>query len=690
MKNSPESPIPGGQTEKKTKINSNAGNTIRAAALAGIGFIAATDNGVAADGRGRVDIEPTKIERIAQTPRTPVEEAYFQAAKKLLIRKEGESTEDFRARIFKHGRKTPSFSSGFDFGGYDIGEDYGTRRGTRVRRSAARPDEFGVFYIVSPRVSADIALYILQDEQIARDLARDVVAYSSTFHTDPRAAHILIRAAEISGDWQMLTVSLELARTAKMPWTREVAMRTAEHYPRILFSYPEAFNGNPPAGVLEGLAEKYPDDAIRAFPRYRAFDNSRTVLTTAFEKADPSNVLYDLVLMLPQLPKNEHLNIFSVIPQKIGFAVALLAYDLTPNYKSLLKDPSLKDAPRIDRTLLFPLVQKMRAPGFQWRAIETQFSSRGTSDFPNVADVKLVLMRELLKRYDGRNPVEVEDAAGYIARNLFNKNIPAENEQVTAEVQKVLSAREAVKNEDIFQNDVLVVSHVETHAEASGVQAKGEKRFGRAELIEQLRSRMPAGAALTHIYPATTDSAPNAKKETLDAIETSKRPLTLYFDGHGDAAGMYLSSGEVVNGVVREAENATKITPDEFASALAKRWHAKSEDNKRTGSDVNLVLSACFMQDYMRALIDKLRILNVPVPRFVINASEFGQFSYSEFTESMGAKFNRLIATSPNIGEVVTRGAAESDANPSIFIQDPEDEHRLMQISGTVLPRTVA
>lgn len=402
-------------------------------------------------------------------------------------------------------------------------------------------------------------------------------------------------------------------------------------------------------------------------------------------QGDTPAILLKLAAEKNKLPVEQFTSMEKELPDRLVFNVALLAHNAEPRYSAFEKDPALTNADQIDRNLVLPLVMHKQTDSVFWNGLSEEFHRYGDPS----ADVRLDLLKHLSGKFEGLDPVELEESVAYVARNLYVKGEEPTAENVQSEVRSILESREALANEDIFDRDTMLVSADEIWSEGS---AKGEPRFGNrrlsSELEERLRMSGNVTATFSHITPLFHDSTGyhsnnetvgQAKKETLEKIAHAERPLTVFFDGHGGNGyfSFSASSGKV--------ENET-INFYELAGALTERWRSEITQHPEAKElPIALVFDDCMMQTFVRQLSTELAAHNVPLPQIMITTSEWEQYGFSNESNSFGSNFNDLMVKSLNLGTVMARKHNVQDSDPSVFAPRKDQPTKLMQISGIVV-----
>ena len=398
------------------------------------------------------------------------------------------------------------------------------------------------------------------------------------------------------------------------------------------------------------------------------------------------------------------------LSKQASFSIALNAHNLKPNYGAFMVDPSLKDVESVKRSLLYPIVEHKADANFwlklqQWFQTQDQYenfnrknaaTSKEEEFVPIKSDgIKMELMHDISEKNQSYNPIEIEEAAAYVTRNLAARNEPVRDATVSLEVNHIQQVRNREAHRQLFAGNILLVANGE-------IQGK-ERTFGPLALQKGLKEVQkqethgkgkfwvvsPLVTQDRHIK-VTEASMKDAKDSLFKHISFSTEPLTVFFDGHGNKDGFYLASGEIgENGKPVEYSPNAKITVHELAEVLTQRFLVqKQKDHNANRSNVTLISGACYMQNFMRSLAQELQTRGVPLPAVMISSSEFGQFGFSNPADPMGADFNSFIAKNPSLGEVLRNEfSMPQSSKPSVFVPEKTKEGKevLMQLGGLVV-----
>jgi hypothetical protein len=408
------------------------------------------------------------------------------------------------------------------------------------------------------------------------------------------------------------------------------------------------------------------------------------------QKLDTPPILLKLSAEKDKIPVEEFTAQKRALPEKLILSVALLAHSYTPKYADFEKDPALQDADKVNKGLVLPLVQRKNVDATFWQDLSREFRSTD----PATADVRLDLLKDLSGKYGGVEPVELGESIAYVARNLHFKDQEPTTEGVRAEVRSILDRRESLARENLFDRDTMLISADALWDTASG---KAQPRFGNQELSDELQKKLHmsgnATATFSHVTPlfqdvsgwhSNAETVAKAKHEALEKIASSEKPLTVYFGGHGGYGRFFLST-TLAN------TDSESINFYELANVLGKRWRSELiRDPHAKELPVTLIFDDCMMQTFVRSLSTELAAHKVPLPHIMITASEWEQYGYSDSSIGVGSAFGELVVKSPNLGALMEQKHTVKTSDPSVFAPRQEDPKKLMQISGIVVPSSVA
>lgn len=485
------------------------------------------------------------------------------------------------------------------------------------------------------------------------------------------------------------------------PWEHEYYETALEKYPWAYFEKFELLsNIIPPEEVLTEYAEKVPTAAIDNFRKYQESPVAIEAASVALKHADPVRGIEFIEWAENNLTEEETERLRSSLTPNATLEVAVLSSNLSPNYRTLREDSALVNASEIDRQLILALIDTELVSESFWSRVNEQMKEQAMRlDIDSSAQIQL--LREHSEHFGNIDPVALENAVVMVARNLHSQGLPFTEENVRIEVERIAEMRERIGNQDLFSGDVALASHGEIFEETRGINQPGEVRFGTAALVDSLRARVDShrlGNNFSHFGKMengaiTPEMIAAARAETIATITNNLNALTIVFDGHGSRDAFYFSDGQINegggDGEIVETDTSVKISAEDFAAALIERYQKQIESGILTEgeSNINLVFSACYMNDLINALSEKLRESGTPLPWLMISAAERGQTSYSDFHDTFGSTTNRWIAESGDIRELIER-EGELDSNPSIFVPDPSNPSRPMQVSGVVTANT--
>ncbi len=550
---------------------------------------------------------------------------------------------------------------------------------------------------MSPQEVADVATKILsKDSSQSRALARDLFANVDLYARDPRASEIAHRAFDIASTNQSDDPSRILYDTfdryRDFDWAQEKYVSILDH-------------------LIDQDPSHASERAVATFADYAAAPHSDELLKKAVTNVDVAFLAAKLPKIESVLTAEQRSELQAKIPANLPFAIAALAHERGANHANFLRDAAFSNPDAIDRRLLAPLVSPHRMDAADWQNIKNVFTER--NEDRDVISLKLQTLHMLSDRYGGVDPTQVETAAAMVLSNLRELGVdsPAASDVAYA-VERIMRSREHVSRLDLFRGrDVVLISHDELLQDDSNPDyARPVPRFGTEVLAETLRARLrddeSPDASFQHMTPlvhddrgyhSSLDSVESAKEDALNAISTSVQPLTVYFDGHGAPDALYLSSGtspvithfwggakpQTIGDLIDHMNDDEQITVGDLARALETRYrlHVASQPDAEY-SNVILIFSACFMNDFSRALSDDLAKRGVPLPELIVSASQTGQYSTSIFTNTFGSPLNELLANSPSVGGIIRGEVKLFDEHPNIFVPMQSHPDKLMQISG--------
>lgn len=215
-------------------------------------------------------------------------------------------------------------------------------------------------------------------------------------------------------------------------------------------------------------------------------------------------------------------------------------------------------------------------------------------------------------------------------RNMHIEGVPATEDNFKEYLTQtvLLRSNPEFTNMDVFKGrNVLCLAHNED----GGERYQGDRFFNDA-IQESILAQSPH---LMEVYKGdtTTESLISAKSQFLDMVSKTKK-MTIYFDGHGSEDNIYLSDGSVnMDGGIKVEQETVSINTSELAESLIQQ--SKLGDNSR----VIMISHACFSQNFIRTLYEKLEAGGVKKLPIIIGMSEYGQYSYSSFHSKFNDEF---------------------------------------------------
>ena len=392
------------------------------------------------------------------------------------------------------------------------------------------------------------------------------------------------------------------------------------------------------------------------------------------------------------------------IPLRATASIGLYAYDADSWWTN---DMNLQHAGAIKRDLVLPLVTHRTVNPEFWDELLVKFRSNDTISGIPRAIGKILLLQEISEQRRGIDPVELEESAAYVARNLIWKGINGlpSGAETAQEVQEILAQRAFLAEERLFKGNVLVVSHGELMWNSVGATKKDTPRFGTKSYIDGILRRHELeskdASSVTHFTPSVQDasgysvtkiSITETKRRVLYFLRNNVEPVTFIFDGHGFNDALYLFDGDIDDDKkVRPSESTHKISVDDIVAALEERWNRQHEAYPDdTELNVSMIIFSCSSQDYIRNVVTGLQKKDVPLPHFMITSSEYGQSSLSHWENPYGSIFNELVVMSGTVRDLlIERKHMVPDSNPSVFmprrVKPGELKKTLMQVGNLSL-----
>lgn len=265
-------------------------------------------------------------------------------------------------------------------------------------------------------------------------------------------------------------------------------------------------------------------------------------------------------------------------------------------------------------------------------------------------------------------PREAAKMASYILRNLYLKGEEVSQESVQSEYALIKQLREEKGGETLFADKhVVLIANNE-------LLPDGRPRFARGAFREAVRSQQKDGGELAVMMPeagASVRRLSQVKEEILSLLESILPPMSIVFDGHGSADGLFISQG--VPNEFGEVTAGVHITPQELATVFAKRAGYFGPDAIR--GEV-IILGTCFNANFLRTFYAELASKGLPLPA-AVGTSEYNQYGYSNFDNKYGNDFfDKVLEVQgerSTIGDVWKNDDAAKDLNPSVFVPDGQD-----------------
>lgn len=338
-----------------------------------------------------------------------------------------------------------------------------------------------------------------------------------------------------------------------------------------------------------------------------------------------------------------------------------------------------------------PHYEKMRAYALHTLHIELGVALLGEQDPHRMvrnlnADLALrewtAVKEEWVKKVitESLTPQQAAQWRAMITRNLSFNRQAVTRENVMSECTRILEQRKKYRGVSLFAGrEVLHVAHSELRDKKNKTH-----RFGSDALQNAIRFQS-GNDHYQFIRPeATRESLKEAKDAILKNIVSAGHPFTFVFEGHGSPEAIYLSDGEVIDEKrVRETPDTIRITVAELATALRLRseWFPAVGDPADPRRRDILVLESCFNADFLRAL--HTRLGDAPKP-IVLGASEYGQYSYDQKSDTLGSHFFSGVLQMGKKNHISTFGDVfehefEGPTNPSIY--GPDEKNTTQQVT---------
>jgi hypothetical protein len=268
------------------------------------------------------------------------------------------------------------------------------------------------------------------------------------------------------------------------------------------------------------------------------------------------------------------------------------------------------------------------APGFSIPIFLGFKSMMGVAEDPALRSI-LNIHRSWLPNMDTR---EFVNHSSWICRNLYFQNREVSESNVKDEYSRILTRKAELESLPLFSGRNIVLA---SHGENWGVKDAYQDRFGNYALQGRLQAQQGSGYEFKHFEPKsdTLSEIKKAKEESMNAIASTKPPLTYVFDGHGSKDSFFFSDGQLVDELTRqpvvETEKTIKVTYEEFAEILLKR--RANFGDKALAKDI-FIFSQCYNHNFVRKVNEILKSKGSTCP-IMIGESEYDVSSLSD-TES--------------------------------------------------------
>jgi hypothetical protein len=287
---------------------------------------------------------------------------------------------------------------------------------------------------------------------------------------------------------------------------------------------------------------------------------------------------------------------------------------------------------------------------------------------------------------------EIEQAQwkAMAARNLFWKDEAVNEKNVKLEILRIEKYRQKYDKYKIF-NNTIVAAHEEVLKDRS-------VRFGRPELLRIAKANSEdfyfVSPHFDHEkgdFKVTLESLKKAKERWEKLMINTEGVVTALFDGHGAPDAWYFIDGQIAGDKkekdnpqsVLETEKTVKISGEEIALTLFKRYNDSAKSDKAQREPDVIILASCYSSNLSREIIDYLRKANMPLP-IILTMSEYGQEGYTDFSPEGNNFFTNTILQihekgMPTIGGFIRNELNQKNSNPTLIV--PDDQGRPMQIS---------
>jgi hypothetical protein len=212
------------------------------------------------------------------------------------------------------------------------------------------------------------------------------------------------------------------------------------------------------------------------------------------------------------------------------------------------------------------------------------------------------------------------------ARNMHAEGIPATENNFKEYLTQTILLRSNPEfiNMNVFEGrNVLALAHNGQGENDKEVDWYQDQRFLNDTSQNVIKSQNPSSLEV-FIGDTDKENLLKMKSDFLETVSTTKN-ITIFFDGHGGEDNIYLSDGGIdKDGNVEDYESSVSISTSELSDALLKQ--SKLDDGSRT----ILINHACFSQNFVRTLYEKLEEAGVEKLPIMIGMSEYGQYGYSD------------------------------------------------------------
>lgn len=218
------------------------------------------------------------------------------------------------------------------------------------------------------------------------------------------------------------------------------------------------------------------------------------------------------------------------------------------------------------------------------------------------------------------------EARAMVARNLFTAGLPVTKENVTAELNKIISERNKLTDNYIFKDrNVLHVAQPE--------KIRGQNNFGREGTLNAIKGQSKSMQNMRMKSDADLQKIKNFKEKMIKKIADTSPPLTYVFSGHGSKKnGLALVKSNDVSSI---------FTPADMARALRLRHEKYGQNPTEQANPPIIIISSCYTANYTRSLYQKLQDTPRPI---AMGGAEFGQEAYGlDSHEEFDSVFDKQV-----------------------------------------------